>query len=97
MASRVGRSVRTYQGIGGRSERVALDERRSYLDDRLEVLVGRVLTAQERQISLARFDELAGAIGPSVPGTLIHADLSPTGVSPFWISRWPRPARGITI
>jgi Ser/Thr protein kinase RdoA (MazF antagonist) len=80
VAARVGRWVRTYQMIGGRSERVALDERRSYLDHRLQLLVGRVLSAAERQASLARFDELACAIGPSVPGTRIHADFSPTNI-----------------
>jgi len=81
VATRVGAWARMYQEVGGPAEPVSLAEHRRYIDHRLELLQGRVLTAAERAAALARFDELAGAIGAAqIPGVAIHADLTPMNV-----------------
>jgi Ser/Thr protein kinase RdoA (MazF antagonist) len=81
IATRVGRWIRAYQGTGGVQGSVELSERRRYLDDRLRLMEGRVVSAAERAATLARFDALAEQIGvPSVPAMPIHADLTPTNI-----------------
>ena len=81
VASAIGRWIRLYQGLGDSGGRIELAERRQYLDDRLRLLVGRVLSPAEREGTLHRFDELARAVGsPSVEAVLIHADLTPLNI-----------------
>jgi Phosphotransferase enzyme family len=80
-AARVGWWVRTYQGLLRIEDVVRLDERRQYLDARLRLLKGRVLSAADRRQTLARFDELADLLGIAVvPAVTIHADFSPTNI-----------------
>jgi aminoglycoside phosphotransferase (APT) family kinase protein len=81
VASAIGRWIRLYQGIGDTTGSIALAERRQYLDDRLHLLVGRVLSPVEREATLSRFDALARAIGsPAVRAVPIHADLTPLNI-----------------
>jgi Ser/Thr protein kinase RdoA (MazF antagonist) len=81
IVSRVGAWTRVYQRIGGTTGEIELSERRTYLDDRLKRLEGRVLTASDHQATLERFDGLAREIGAaSVPAVPIHADLTPMNV-----------------
>ena len=81
IASRVGRWIRAYQRIGTVDATIQLAERRKYLDDRLRLLEGRVLTSEERAATLARFDALASDIGVAgVPAVPIHADLTPMNI-----------------
>jgi aminoglycoside phosphotransferase (APT) family kinase protein len=61
--------------------RVGLAERRAYVDARLQLLEGRVLSTAERTLWLAHFDALCTAIGePDVAAVSIHADLSPMNI-----------------
>ena len=80
IARRAGVWVRTYQRLAPSADVVSLAERRHYLDERLALLEGRVLSAAERQAVLDRYDALARRIGPSVPAVRIHADLTPTNI-----------------
>ena len=81
VARRIGAWARIYQALGESSGTVALSERRSYLDDRLALLEGRVLSSAERRAVLAQFDALAAEIGtPDVPAVPIHADLTPMNI-----------------
>jgi len=78
IASRVGKWVHAYQQIGAVPGAVEIAERRQYLDDRLALLEGRVLSASDRRATLARFDSMARDLGmASVPAVPIHADLGP--------------------
>jgi tRNA A-37 threonylcarbamoyl transferase component Bud32 len=81
IARRVGTWVRIYQGLGETPGRVELAERREYLDDRLKLIEGRVISPAERRRVLDRFDALAREIGAdSVRQVPIHADLAPTNI-----------------
>ena len=81
VASRVGAWVRAYQRVVKVSGQIELAERRRYLDDRLALLEGRVLSAAERRETLGQFDRLCEQVGvPAVPAVAIHADLSPMNI-----------------
>ena len=81
IARRVGAWVRIYQSIGGTAGVVEIAERRSYLDDRLRLIEGRVISPAERRAVLRQFDALAVQIGTStVPAVAIHADLTPMNI-----------------
>lgn len=81
VASSVGAWIRLYQTVVPATGEIELAERRAYLDERLKLLQGRVLTEADRGTALNRFDELALEIGsPRVPAVAIHADLSPLNV-----------------
>jgi Ser/Thr protein kinase RdoA (MazF antagonist) len=81
VASSVGAWIRLYQTVVPADGEIELAERRTYLDDRLRLLQGRVLTEADRAATLRRFDQLADAIGsPTVRAVAIHADLSPLNV-----------------
>lgn len=87
IAARVGRWVRAYQNIGTVPGSVELSERRGYLDDRLTLLEGRVLSPAERGAVLSRFDSLAATLGPALPAVAIHADLTPMNIIADWAGR----------
>jgi hypothetical protein len=79
--SRVGAWARVYQNIGEGAGVIELVDCRAYLDDRLKLLAGRVLSAADRQDALERFDMLASRIGATeVPAVPIHADLAGTNI-----------------
>lgn len=81
IAAQVGTWVRIYQEIVPAPGEIALSERRQYLDERLALLEGRVLSRADRAAALDRFDRLAAEIGtPAVRAVAIHADLSPLNV-----------------
>jgi hypothetical protein len=81
VAESVGAWIRVYQQVIAQSGEIALAERREYLDERLKLIEGRVLSARDRDDLLRRFDRLAHAIGTAtVPAVAIHADLSPFNV-----------------
>jgi hypothetical protein len=81
IASRVGAWVRAYQAVMKASGQIELAERRAYLDDRLTLLQGRVLSPAERRQTLAGFDQLCDQIGAAaVPAVPIHADLTPMNI-----------------
>jgi Ser/Thr protein kinase RdoA (MazF antagonist) len=80
VARRVGSWVRIYQSLGESAGTVSLAERRAYLDERLERLEGRVISAAERRGVLSTFDSLAARLGPEVPAVPIHADLGPGNI-----------------
>jgi serine/threonine protein kinase len=81
IARRVGAWVRAYQTVVEAGGRIELSERRQYLDDRLKLLEGRVLSPSDRRETLARFDDLCLEIGESaVPAVAIHADLTPMNI-----------------
>ena len=81
LARQVGTWVRIYQTIGDAPGVIEIPECRSYLDARLQLLEGRVISAAERADVLARFDVYARAIGTStVPAVTIHADLTPMNI-----------------
>jgi hypothetical protein len=81
IASRVGRWVRAYQRTGGPGGEIRLSTRRAYLDQRLKLIEGRVLSSAECDAARARFDALCGEIGlSSVPAVPIHADLAPMNI-----------------
>ena len=81
VAARVGRWTRLYQQLVHVQGRVALSERREYLDARLRLLEGRVLSAAERAFWLDRFDTLARELGQTdLPAVAIHADLGPMNI-----------------
>jgi hypothetical protein len=81
VAGRVGAWVRAYQKIGDGPGQVDLAERRAYLDERLMLLEGRVISQDERQAVLRRFDALARDIGSgAVRHVPIHADLTPMNI-----------------
>jgi hypothetical protein len=78
---RVGQWVRLYQQVLPAAGQVAMAERRDYLDARLRLLEGRVLSTAERAFWLARFDSLCAGIGHAeVPAVAIHADLGPMNI-----------------
>jgi phosphotransferase family enzyme len=78
---RVGCWVRLYQTLDSPAEGVDLSERRAYLDERLSLLEGRILTTTVRREVLARVDALRErAGGRPIPAVPIHADLTPTNV-----------------
>jgi Ser/Thr protein kinase RdoA (MazF antagonist) len=78
---RVGRWLRMYQGMEEPSALVDLAERRAYLDDRLALLVGRIITPATRAEVLAHIDPLRRELdGRRIPAVLIHADLTLTNV-----------------
>ena len=76
IAANVGRWVRAYQGTASLTSVVELSERRTYLDQRLQQLEGRLFSTAERRQLLERFDALAATLGPSVRAVPIHADLT---------------------
>ncbi|MGH9372555.1 MAG: phosphotransferase [Vicinamibacterales bacterium] len=79
--ARVGGWIRMYQKVVDATGVIDLAERRVYVDDRLALLEGRVLSAADRQATLDRFDALVAEIGtPAVPAVAIHADLNPLNV-----------------
>jgi aminoglycoside phosphotransferase (APT) family kinase protein len=81
IASRVGGWVRVYQSVIGADGQIDLNKRRAYVDERLKLLQGRVLSASDRRDTLARFDDLCREIGvPAVPAVAIHADLTPMNI-----------------
>lgn len=81
IASRVGAWARAYQSLDEASRTIQLADLRAYLDCRLALLEGRVLSASDRQATLARFDALSEEIGsPVVPAVSIHADLTPANI-----------------
>lgn len=81
VAARVGAWVRAYQSTVAASGEIALSERRAYLDQRLKLLEGRVLTSAEAAATLAEFDALSLELGvDSVPAVAIHADLTPMNI-----------------
>jgi Ser/Thr protein kinase RdoA (MazF antagonist) len=81
IARRIGTWARLYQQLVPADGTVVLAERRTYLDQRLQLLEGRVLTAAERAACLDFFDALCREIGSTeVPAVPIHADLSPTNI-----------------
>lgn len=81
IARRIGTWARLYQQLVPAEGTVVLAERRTYLDQRLQLLEGRVLTAAERAASLDVFDALCREIGATeVPAGPIHADLGPTNI-----------------
>jgi hypothetical protein len=81
IARRIGMWARLYQQLVPAEGTVVLAERRTYLDQRLQLLEGRVLTAAERAASLDLFDALCREIGSGeVPAAPIHADLGPTNI-----------------
>ena len=81
IARRVGGWVRVYQTVVEAGGQIELSERRGYLDDRLKLLEGRVLSSADRRNTLARFDDLSREIGASaVPAVAIHADLTPMNI-----------------
>jgi hypothetical protein len=81
IATRVGGWVRVYQSVIGADGQIDLNKRRAYIDERLKLLEGRVLSASDRRDTLARFDSLCREIGvPAVPAAAIHADLTPMNI-----------------
>ena len=81
VATRVGGWVRVYQSAIGADGQIDLDTRRAYVDERLKLLEGRVLSAADRRDTLARFDNLCREVGlPAVPAVAIHADLTPMNI-----------------
>lgn len=82
IAASVGRWIRVYQELDvAPAAPIELAERRRYLDDRLRLLAGRVLTPGECRAVLDRFDALSREIGvPAVKAVPIHADLTPANV-----------------
>ena len=81
VARRIGAWVRIYQSLGEPTGTVALSERRSYLDERLALLEGRVLSPAERAAVLGRFDALVAELGEDeVAAVPIHADLTPMNI-----------------
>jgi Ser/Thr protein kinase RdoA (MazF antagonist) len=80
IARRVGAWIRIYQSLGESTGTVQISERRSYLDDRLKQMQGRVVSPAERQEVLALFDSLASQLPPEVAAVPIHADLTPMNV-----------------
>lgn len=81
VARRIGAWTRIYQSLANTQGAVVLSERRTYLEDRLRQLEGRVITAAEREAVLAKFDALAAQLRTSTLATVpIHADLTPMNV-----------------
>jgi hypothetical protein len=81
VARRVGAWTRIYQSLGGPQGTVTLAERRTYLDNRLQKLEGRVISPAERHAVLSTFDALAAQLGtPEVAAVPIHADLTPMNI-----------------
>ena len=81
IAARVGGWVRVYQSVIAADGQIDLNKRRAYVDARLKLLEGRVLSPSDRRDTLARFDNLCREIGvPAVPAVAIHADLSPMNI-----------------
>jgi Ser/Thr protein kinase RdoA (MazF antagonist) len=81
VARRVGRWVRAYQTVVEAGGRIELSQLRAYLDDRLRLLEGRVLSSSDRRATLTRFDDLCREIGVSTaPVVAIHADLGPMNI-----------------
>jgi hypothetical protein len=81
IAGRIGAWVRVYQTVVDADGEIELSKRRTYLDDRLKLLEGRVVSPSDRHDTLARFDGLCREIGGSaVPAVAIHADLTPMNI-----------------
>ena len=81
IAGRVGGWVRVYQSVIEANGEISLSNRRAYVDERLKLLEGRVLSPSDRRDTLARFDDLCREIGVSaVPAVAIHADLTPMNI-----------------
>lgn len=80
VARRVGAWIRIYQSLVEATGTVELPERRTYLDDRLKQMEGRVITSSERREVLALFDSLAAQLPTECAAVPIHADLTPTNI-----------------
>lgn len=80
VAANIGRWVRAYQATASQTAIVELSERRTYVDQRLRQLEGRVFSGAERRHLLERFDALAATLGASVRAVPIHADLTPMNI-----------------
>ena len=81
IASRVGVWARVYQSMGDQPGVVHVTDLRAYLDHRLRLMEGRVISAAEREDTLRRFDRLAAELGTTeVPKVPIHADLWPMNI-----------------
>ena len=83
IAASVGRWIRVYQDldVAPPAAPIELAERRRYLNDRLRLLEGRVLSPGDCRAALDRFDALSREIGvPAVQAVPIHADLTPANV-----------------
>lgn len=78
-AARVGRWVRTYQGVTAAEGVVSTDGLRAYLDVRLRNLTSVVIAPEERERVLRAFDAVAGRVAPE-PLVAIHADLCPANI-----------------
>jgi hypothetical protein len=80
-ASRIGAWINQYEKVFPASGSIRLEQRRAYLDDRLTLLQGRVLSAADRRWALNRFDVLADEIGSAtLPAVAIHADFTPYNI-----------------
>lgn len=78
---RVGCWVRLYQRLDSPAGIIDLSERRAYLDERLSLLEGRILTPTERRDVLAGVDALRSEAGAGpISAVPIHADLTPMNV-----------------
>jgi Phosphotransferase enzyme family len=81
VARNVGTWIRLYQSIEPTDGVVDLAQRRVYVEDRLKLLGGRVLTADDHRGALNNFDQLASEIGSrTIPAVAIHADLTPHNI-----------------
>jgi serine/threonine protein kinase len=80
VAERIGAWVRTYQDVTPVEGDLSLEERREYLDVRLQKLLGDVLTPADRAGTLDLFDQLASRVDRPEPLIAIHADLNPTNI-----------------
>ena len=78
IASRVGSGCTPISRLARCRARWRSAERRQYLDDRLALLEGRVLSASDRRATAGAVRRMARDIGmASVPAVPIHADLGP--------------------
>lgn len=80
-AERIGAWIKTYQEVTAAEGLLSLDGQREYVDVRLRKLARGILTEDERQRALQRYDTIAARINTADLGLVaIHADLSPTNI-----------------
>jgi Ser/Thr protein kinase RdoA (MazF antagonist) len=82
VSERIGAWIRTYQRVIDAEGVLCLDERRDYLEVRVQrLLAAGIFTEPDGAAVLARFDALASSIDPaSLPLVAIHADLNPSNI-----------------